>query len=55
MFCNVIFKGGGKGNLLVVIVIDDFIDIGNGLYVLNENLKLVVIFSVVGFMRFKMS
>ena len=53
--CNVIFKGGGKGNLSVVIAIDDLIDTGNGLYALNENPKPVVTLNVAGSMRLKMS
>ena len=53
--CNVIFKGGGKGNLSVVIAIDDLIDTGNGLYALNENPKPVVTLNVAGSIRLKMS
>ena len=53
--CNVIFKGGGTGNLSVVIAIDDLIDTGNGLYALNENPKPVVTLNVAGSIRLKMS
>ena len=55
MSCNVIFKGGGKGNLSVVIAIDDLIHTENGLYALNENPKRVVTLNVAGSMRLKMS
>ncbi|KAJ7394203.1 Cadherin EGF LAG seven-pass G-type receptor 2 [Desmophyllum pertusum] len=51
--CNVIFDGGGKGNLSAVIAIDDVIDTGNGLYSLNENPKRVVTLNVAGSMRLK--
>ena len=53
--CNVIFKGGGKGNLSVVIAIDDLIDTGNGLFALNENPKPVVTLNVVGSIQLKKS
>ena len=53
--CNVIFKGGGTGHLSVVIAIDGLIDIGNGLYALNENPKPVVTLNVAGSIRLKKS
>jgi hypothetical protein len=53
--CNVIFEGGGKGNLSVVIAIDHIIDTGNGLYSLNENPKPVVTLNVAGSIRLKKS
>ena len=53
--CNVILKGGGRGNLSVVIAIDDIIDTGNGLYSLNENPKRVVTLNVAGSIRLKKS
>ena len=53
--CNVIFKGGGKGNLSAVIAIDDLIDTGKGLYALNENPKSVVTLNVAGSIRLKKS
>ncbi|KAJ7382440.1 hypothetical protein OS493_034877, partial [Desmophyllum pertusum] len=49
--CNVIFNGGGKGNLSAVIAIDDVVDTGNGLYSLNENPKRVVTLNVAGSIR----
>ena len=53
--CNVIFEGGGNGNLSVVIAIDDLIDTGNGLYALNESPKPVVTLNVAGSMRLQKS
>ena len=53
--CNVILRGGGEGNLSVVIAIDDIIDTGNGLYSVNENPKPVVTLNVDGSMRLKSS
>lgn len=53
--CNVIFKGGGKGNLSVLIAINGLIDTGNGLYTWNENPKPVVTLNVVGSIRLKKS
>ncbi|KAJ7318648.1 hypothetical protein OS493_037589 [Desmophyllum pertusum] len=53
--CNVIFNGGGKGNLSAVIAIDDVVDTGNGLYSLNENPKRVVTLNVAGSVRLKKS
>lgn len=53
LFCNVIFKGYGKGNLFVIIVIDNNIDIGERLLLLNENFEWNVIFNVVGFMKLR--
>ena len=51
--CNVILRGGGEGNLSVVMAIDDVIDTGNGLYSLNENPKPVVTLNVAGSIRLK--
>ena len=46
--CNVIFKGYARGNLSVIIAIDDVIDTGNGLFSLNENPKRYTTLNVAG-------
>ena len=53
--CNVIFKGYARGNLSVIIAIDDVIDTGNGLFSLNENPKRYTTLNVAGSIKLRKS
>ncbi|XP_068682491.1 uncharacterized protein [Montipora foliosa] len=51
--CNAIFKGQGKGNLSVIIAIDNNIDTGERLLSLNENPERNVTLNVAGSMKLR--
>ena len=51
--CNVIFNGYPRGNLSVIIAINDVIDTGGGLFSQNENPKRYITLNVAGSIRLK--
>ena len=51
--CNAIFNGQGKGNLSLIIAIDDNLDEGGGLFSLNENPNGDVTLNVAGSIKLR--
>ena len=51
--CNAIFNGQGKGNLSLIIAIDDNLDEGGGLFSLNENPNGNVTLNVAGSIKLR--
>ena len=51
--CNAIFNGQGKGNLSLIVAIDDNLDEGNGLFSLNENPNGDVTLNVAGSIKLR--
>ena len=51
--CNAIFNGQGKGNLSLIIAIDDNLDKGHGLFSLNENPNGDVTLNVAGSIKLR--
>ena len=51
--CNAIFNGEGKGNLSLIIAIDDNLDEGGGLFSLNENPNGDVTLNVAGSIKLR--
>ena len=51
--CNAIFNGQGKGNLSLIIAIDDNLDEGSGLFSLNENPNGDVTLNVAGSIKLR--
>lgn len=51
--CNAIFNGYARGNLSVIITINDVIDTGNGLFSLNQNPKRDVTLNVAGSIKLR--
>ncbi|XP_074616069.1 uncharacterized protein LOC141875640 isoform X2 [Acropora palmata] len=51
--CNAIFNGQGKGNLSLIIAIDDNLDEGNGLFSLNESPNGDVTLNVAGSIKLR--